>query len=725
MKKLLTMITLLAFMGLSSMNVNAQDGTAGPLTWSISNSTLTISGSGAMPDYSLSLRAPWYDYRYAITTVIVGDSVTTIGNYAFDNCVGSTSITIGNSVTMIGTYAFYSCYGFTSITIPNSVTTIGNNAFYSCHGLTSITIPNSVTMIGNSAFSSCEGLTAINVEASHSKYSSNGGILYNKLQDTLMVYPGGKAGAFEIPNSVTTIGYSAFSSCYGLTSITIPHSVTTIGDYAFFRCSGFTSITIPNSVTTVGNYAFFGCSELTSITIPNGVTTIGNSVFSDCIRLTSITIPHSVTNIGNGAFFNCSKLTAINVEVANAKYSSNEGVLYNKLQDTLVAYPVGKTGAFEIPHSVTTLGNDAFFGCKGLTSITIPNSVTTIGNRAFWNCSGLTSITIPNSVTTIGYQNFYNSGLTSITIPHSVTSVGVEAFRFCRELTSITIPHSVTTIEDNAFSNCSGLTEIHIKAIVPPTLGESVFSNVPDTIPVYVPCQSAEAYQTTEGWSYFSNIVKSGTLSVTVEVNDSQMGSAEVVEENCETATAIIQATANEGYRFVQWQDGNDDNPRTLNNPLIGVFTAEFEMTPATYTITVLSNNDTMGTVTGGGSYEENAEVTITATPAANHRFVQWQDGNTDNPRMVTITEDATYTAEFVSTIGISESTTFPYEVYTHHNTLIIKQAEGQPVTVFDMMGRCVLQTTATEESTFNLPTAGVYIVRVGEGFVRKVVVNE
>ena len=474
MKKTLFLLTMLAIIGLCQTNVNAQNGKTGPLTWSISDNTLTISGSGDMPDYGLSNFSPWSSYQSSFSTVIIGDSVTTIGNGAFTNCSD-----------------------ITSISIPNSVTAIGNGAFYYCSGLTSISIPNSVTTIGEIAFMFCRGLISI-----------------------------------TIPNSVTTIGYKVFAHCSGLTSITIPNSMTTIGNETFSYCSGLTSITIPNTVTTIGDEAFSYCSGLTSIIIPN---------------------------------------------------------------------------------SVTTIGYKAFAHCSGLISITIPNSVTTIGSYAFWYCGGLTSIAIGSSVKTIGSQTFYY---------------------------------------------CNNLAQIIVKAANPPALGVGVFSNTPDTISIYVPCQSLEAYQTAHGWNevnfyQFRNIVGSIISNVTVEANDPQMGSAGVVEEDCETGIAIIQAT-----------------------------------------------------------------------PTANHRFVKWQDGNTDNPRMVTITEDATYTAEFVSTIGISESIIFPFEVYAHNNTLVIKQAEGQPVTVFDMMGRIIFQTTATEESTFNLSTAGVYIVRVGEGFARKVVIN-
>ena len=203
--------------------------------------------------------------------------VTSIGEGAFRQCYGLTSVTIGNSVTSIGERAFYDCSRLTSVTIGNSVTSIGTGAFEYCSGLTSITIPNSVTSIKSGAFRSCYGLTSIMVEEGNSKYDSRdncNAIIETGTNQLLFGCQNTK-----IPNSVTSIGGSAFSGCSRLTSITIPNSVTSIGTGAFEYCSGLTSITIPNSVTSIGTEAFRGCSGLTSVTIGNSVTSIGNAAF--------------------------------------------------------------------------------------------------------------------------------------------------------------------------------------------------------------------------------------------------------------------------------------------------------------------------------------------------------------------------------------------------------------------------------------------------------------
>ena len=343
----------------------------------------------------------------------------------------------------------------------------------------------SVTSIGWAAFKSCSGLTSI-----------------------------------TIPHSVTSIADGAFYGCSGLTSITIPSSVTSIGEWAFSGCSGLTSVTIPNSVTSIGWAAFESCSGLTSITIGNGVISIGDYAFQSCTSLTSITIPSSVTSIGRHPFFDCSDLKSIAVENGNPVYDSRESCnaiiktsdneLISGCMNSTIPNSVKKIGqaAFQnckrlrsvrIPNSVVSVGQNAFSGCSGMTSITIPNSVTSIGEAAFRWCSGLTSIIIPSSVTSIGEYVFYNcSGLTSVIIPNSVTFIGLCAFAYCSGLTSVTIPNSVTFIDNHAFQFCSSLTSITIGSGTI-TIGDQVFACCPELTDVYcyaesVPYTYADSY---------------------------------------------------------------------------------------------------------------------------------------------------------------------------------------------------------------------------------------
>ena len=435
------------------------------------NEDLSSDGPVPMPDYTSDWKhgstAPWMPSREKIRSVVIRDDIDTIGSCAFKRCMGLTNVMIGDSVTTIGDNAFKDCTGLTSMTIPDSVTTIGKSAFDGCEGLTSVMIPGSVTTIGNWAFDGCTGLTAIHVDRANRAYSSRDGVLYDWEGTILVRYPARRAGkTYVIPDSVTTIGDSAFWCCEGLTSVTIPDSVTSISDYAFCGCAGLTSVTIPDSVTSIGDSAFDGCEGLTSVTIPDSVTSISDYAFCGCAGLTSVTIPDSVTDIGYKAFDGCTGLTAIHVDRANCAYSSRDGVLFDREGTTLVRYPIGRAGKiYAIPNSVTSIDNWAFSGCAGLTSVTIGDSVTTIGEGAFCGCAGLTSVTIGDSVTTIGDSAFDGcAGLTSVTIPDSVTYIGDGAFYGCAGLTSVTISDSVTDIGNWVFNGCASLKSVTIPA---------------------------------------------------------------------------------------------------------------------------------------------------------------------------------------------------------------------------------------------------------------------
>jgi hypothetical protein len=246
----------------------------------------------------------------SLTNVIIGNGVTSIGQQAFYNCASLTSVTLPNSVTSIGRQAFSGssltnvtipnsvtsigqeafggCTNLASVTIPNSVTSISFGAFGGCTSLTSVTIPNSVTFIGYSAFLGSTSLTNLSVDAANPAYSSLNGVLFDKAQTTLIIFPPGR-GSYVMPDSVTTIERTAFYRCTSLTNVTIGHGVTRIGEAAFVFCTNLTSVIIGNSVTNIGASAFSGCTSLTSVTIPASVTSIGSSAFYGCTNLTNFT----------------------------------------------------------------------------------------------------------------------------------------------------------------------------------------------------------------------------------------------------------------------------------------------------------------------------------------------------------------------------------------------------------------------------------------------------
>ena len=397
------------------------------------------------------------------------------------------------SVTSIGGGAFRNCYNLKSVIIGDNVICIGDLAFFYCLSLHTITIPNSVTRIGDSAFSLCYGLTSILVETSNHAYDSRDNCNAIIETETNKLIVGCKNTT--IPNSVTSIGESAFSGCYNLTSITIPNSVTSIGSSAFSECRNLISITIPEGVMSIESYTFSECRNLTSITIPETVTSIGSSAFSHCSSLTSITIPKSVTSIGDYVFSGGSSITSIIVDLANTTYDSRDNC--NAIIETETNKLIVGCKNTTIPNSVTSIGGSAFYGCSGLTSITIPNSVTSIGRSAFRNCTGLTSVFWNAVKCSTDYAPFDTSSsddtlqitsfifgdevehipaylcsnlksLTSVVIPNNVTSIGYSAFSGCTGLHSITLPNTVTTIEDAAFY------DLHI-----PVYNEHIFAHMP------------------------------------------------------------------------------------------------------------------------------------------------------------------------------------------------------------------------------------------------------
>jgi uncharacterized protein YceK len=223
-------------------------------------------------------------------------SVTSIGDWAFNQCPSLASIDLPAGLTSIGNYAFRSCTSLAGITLPDSVTSIGGAAFSGCTSLTSITIPDSVTTIGDGVFRFCTSLVSIDVSVDNPNYTSADGVLFNKNQTTILHYPAGKSGAaYSLPASVTSIEDSAFRGCTALTSIVLPDSVTSIGFGAFYGCTALTSIVLPDSVTSIGRYAFSGCTSLVDVTVPAGM--VNNGMYTLMASALEATVVSNATEI--------------------------------------------------------------------------------------------------------------------------------------------------------------------------------------------------------------------------------------------------------------------------------------------------------------------------------------------------------------------------------------------------------------------------------------------
>ena len=314
------------------------------LTYITNNGTITLTGYTGPAG------------KLTIPDTISGLPVTAIGGYAFSGCTSAQDLAVPQTVTQIGPYAFTTCTNLINIVIPDSVTDIGAGAFGGCTSLTNINIPASVTSIGTSAFNLCSSLTAITVDAQNSSYSSLDGVLFNKDQTALLVFPPGKAGAYTIPSTVISFG-QAFTGCSNVNSIIIPMGITSIPDHAFENCELLSSVTIPVSVTDIGSSAFASCFSLFDAPMGQGVISIGDGAYYHCISLATATIPPSVTTIGAGAFQVCLNLRKVT-----------------------------------IPNSVTNIGPYSFQTCINLETLVLPSSLTEIEVDMFVSCSSLSTV---------------------------------------------------------------------------------------------------------------------------------------------------------------------------------------------------------------------------------------------------------------------------------------------------------------------------------------------
>ena len=381
---------------------------------------VSTSGSVVIPasvfyegvEYSVSSIGSEVFKGRSLTSVTIPNSVTSIGENAFQGCSGLTSVHISDIAAWCR-ISFGSGYAnplncahhlylgdeeIKDLVIPNSVTCIERCAFWGCSGLTSVNIPSSVTSIGSSAFYGCSGLTAVHISDIGAWCKISFVQSSNPLSLARHLFLNGEeVKDLEIPNSVTSIGSSAFYGCTGLTSVTIGNSVTSIGNGAFYNCSGLTSVNIGNGVTSIGSSAFSGCSGLTSLIFGSSLTSIGNNAFCECSGLTSVIFPNSVTDIGCEAFRGCSGLTSVT-----------------------------------IPNSVTLIRDYSFGWCNALTSITIGSEVNTIGTQAFTNCPELTDVycyaeNVPNMKLTDYLSIFYTDAFYGSLIEYATLHVPTQS----------------------------------------------------------------------------------------------------------------------------------------------------------------------------------------------------------------------------------------------------------------------------------------------------------
>lgn len=611
MKKIILFIVLISFSYLTyaqiskSVNITTPGTLSEQISTTEQNTLLTLSVSG-----NIDAR----DFAF-IRDKIKNIATLNISGASIKTYTG-TEGTISGSLTEypaneLPAYTFYNPTLLTykpslvSISLPSGLNSIGMLAFYYCWNLGTISIPASVISIADYAFYGCYAMTSISVNASNSKYSSVSGVLFNKQQDTLLLFPNGKSGTYTIPATVKHVANSAFENCYNLSSLILPTSLQSIGSYAFAYCSGINgNLNLPSTLLKLGDGAFYGCYRLTgtvtipagltnigyycflesnniksfvvnssniaysswndalysknmdtlficpggktgTFTIPSSVKLIGSHAFYKCSNLTgTITIPGSTDYIGYYAFYGCNQISNYVVEASNEHFSSAEGMIYSKPKDRLLICPANKTGKLTLPSGLKSIDPGALNNCTLLSgTIAIPSTLTWIGDYAFYNCTGISGFivendnnfysahegvlfnklqdslyicplsksgtyNIPSTVKYIGVSAFDGcSDITGINLPSSLQVIGNYAFEYCTGLNSLLIPQNVNTIGIGAFYACKNLQQFSIANTTPPIVDYFALDSINKTSCLLtVPIGTSAIYKKAPYWSEFSQI---------------------------------------------------------------------------------------------------------------------------------------------------------------------------------------------------------------------------
>ncbi|HOG05249.1 MAG TPA: leucine-rich repeat protein, partial [Paludibacter sp.] len=725
----------------------------------------------------------------SLETITIGNSVDTIEQGAFSNCSGlKGTLTFPPSVKFLGSSACWGC-GMTNVALSPSLEIIQSGTFYECPNLESIDIPakvkiiddwafykcpklNRVTMtgvdsIGTSAFYTCTALTNIALGDSLralGNYAFEGctnieGLI--KFPETLQ-YIGAKnfkgcreITGIDLPDGLKIIGWAAFEGCTGITRLAIPARVEHIGVHAFYGCSNIKDrLVFPATLKRIWYRAFQNCINLQSIDlsgatsleaiefaafynckgikgkvrIPDAVTTVEKEAFYSCDSIESLHIGASLQEIGEDAFltFPWRNLTAITVSSSNPKYDSRDNC--NAIIETATNKLYKGCMNTVIPESVTTIGKDAFISCGMYGTFNIPDAVTSIEDYAFFGCRTLDRINLSedNNLASIGMWAFRDcEDLKDVLYLNSIDFIGFGAFQGCSKIPGIFFGSILRKIEAQAFLACYNLQHVTFWAPAPPYVGKGAF-HYEFNIPMFIRCGSTAAFE--EEMPEQKLFIEEGYYSLRAVSEDVEIGRVFITAPySCETNEVTVAAVAEDGYKFAFWSDGCVLNPYTMtltdDVSLVAYFTEHSELK---YTVTAESNDSTKGTVTGSGSYIANTTATLTAVPKEGYQFIKWQDENTDNPRSVVVTSDATFTAFFEVIGAVDENYLSNVSIYAQDENIVVNNAVGCSLGIYDLTGQLLINETAiaTNKLVLHMGRQGVYFVKVGKGKVKKVVVR-
>ena len=439
----------------------------------------------------------YYYQDYNATKYYTSDDE--LGVCAFSNCSSLKAISLPTDLKSVGEFAFSDCSSLETLNLPSGITTIGNYAVRYCENLTSVTLPSGLISIGDRAFENCYSLTSL-----------------------------------EFPSSLTTLGELVFAGCSNLTSLTLHSNLTDVkSNYLFGGASNYNNLKdvryiIDSDLETYlqSNHPIFyeiNCGikyylndqEITTLEIPSGITSIGDGVFLSNKSLTNLTLSSKVSSIGISAFYYCDNLKDVRYYI----YDDLATYIQNGHPDFYVGgikyyWNDQEITTLEIPTSVTSIGNNAFYGCSGLTTLNLPSNVTSIGDRAFGGCSNLTSVDLPSSITKMGdFVFFYCEKLSNVNLPSDITTISTGAFGGCSSLQNINLPSGVTTIGDNAFYDCSNLTNVTLPSALA-SIGDYAFRGCSNLTNVILPSAfTAIGNVAFSGCSNLANVTLSSNIT--------------------------------------------------------------------------------------------------------------------------------------------------------------------------------------------------------------------
>ena len=714
-----------------------------------------------------------------LTSVIMGDSVSNMGNNIFYECISLRHVTLSNALTYIAESTFDRCSSLVNITIPPSIKEIKARAFNNCSSLDSIILPN-VEVIGVEVFKNCTSLSYISYSDSTKKicknaiyntayYNNPGNWMNNTLFANnyryLIKANSDITGDYIIYDFVELIAECAFEDCNNPFNVTMPSFMKKIDDKVFYNCTGLESITLPDSLEYIGKSTFEGCINLDSISFPTNLYTIDNYAFKNCSSLTSVYLHHNIKWFGADVFNYCNNLETVYYNCKNA----------NNIKDARF----GMSGSYP------------FRNCENLTTVIFGDSVSKVPNFAFSKVYSLKNVVFSNSIDTIGNSSFEETDIENLVLSNSIKFIDLWGFYKCSNLKNITFGSSFNRTEYNSFLESKNIETVTCKSMTPPsaiTLSTR-YSNPIVYVPcgtgnAYRNSRLNNFGTIVESDSIFNLLVfSSDTTLGTVQVirdsctsgifqaipkegscfvcwNDGNTDNPRTIVLNKDTtfiasfmqlyridvlsgndamgtvtgsgffdsgSEITISAVPLERYKFIGWNDGCMDNPRRIVVTGDSIFTANFAE-KIEYTITVSSEDQSMGLTTGGGVFYEQTIISIVATPRTNYHFKEWSDGDTNKVRSIMVVCDSVLIARFernVSTNNIDNLETLEFYPNPTSGIITFNHTDIQKVEVLDAMGKIVMICENKHIIDFSKLSKGYYTmcITTSKGItVRKVI---